>query len=84
MPEQELTKYHLNEQRADALLRPLALTLAEMETRTQHFLDRLHMVEEDRVAVAAAHQAIAAAHAELARLWQARVVTPRRGGEKNG
>ncbi len=84
MQNQELTKYHLNEQRADAILRPLALTLAAMETRTQHFLDRLHMAEEDRAAVAAAHKAIAAAHAELATLWQARVATPRRGEEKNG
>ena len=84
MQDQGLTKYHLNEQRADAILRPLALTLAEMETRTQHFLDRLQMVEEDRAAVAAAHKAIADAHAELERLWQARVATPRHGGERNG
>src|SRR4051812_29179043 len=54
MPEQELPKYHLSEQRADAILRPMALTLAELETRAQHFLDRLRMVEEDRAAVAAA------------------------------
>jgi len=42
------------------------------------------MAEEDRAAVAAAHKAIAAAHAELETLWQARVATPRRGGEQNG
>lgn len=84
MPEQGRPKYHLSEQRADALLRPMALTLAELEARAQHFLDRLQMVEEDRAAVAAAHKVIAAAHAELETLWQARVATPRRGGEQNG
>ena len=82
MSEQELTKYHLNEQRADAILRPMALTLAELETRAQHFLDRLHRVEDDRAAVAAAYKAIAAAHAELETLWQARVATPQREGGK--
>lgn len=79
---QELPKYHLGEQRADAVLRPLALTLAELETRAQHFLDRLHLVDEDREAVATAHKAIAAARTELDTLWQARVATPQRGGEK--
>ena len=51
---QRLPKYHLGEQRADAILRPLALSLAELETRAQHFLDRLQLVDEDREAVTAA------------------------------
>lgn len=79
---QEFPKYHLSEQRADAILRPLALGLAEMETRAQHYLDRLQLIAEDREAVAAAHKALAAARAELDTLWQARTATPQRGGEK--
>ena len=79
---QGLPKYHLSEQRADAILRPLALSLAEMETRAQHYLDRLQLVDADREAVAAAHRAIAAAHAELDQLWRARTATPQHGGEK--
>lgn len=79
---QGLPKYHLGEQRADAILRPLALTLAEMETRAQHYLDRLQLVDEDREAVAAAHRALATARAELDELWRARMATPQRGGEK--
>ncbi len=73
----ELPQYHLGEQRADALLRPLALTLQELETRAAHYLDRLKLPAEDRDAVAAAHAALATASAELDRLWQARTATPR-------
>lgn len=80
---QGLPKYHLGEQRADAILRPLALSLAEMETRAQHYLDRLQLVEEDREAVVAAHKALAAARAELDALWRARTATPQRDGEKS-
>lgn len=80
---QRLPQYHLGEQRADAILRPLALTLAELETRAQQYLDRLKLVDEDREAVAAAHRALAAARAELDTLWRARMATPQRGGEQD-
>ncbi len=80
---QEYPRYHLGEQRADAILRPLALTLAELETRAQHYLDRLQLVDEDRAAVVAAHGALTAARAELDTLWQARVATPQREGGKS-
>lgn len=73
----ELPKYHLNEQRADAILRPLALSVQEMEARAAHYLDRLTLTPEDRDAVAAAHVALATAGAELDKLWRARTTTPR-------
>lgn len=73
----ELPKYHLGEQRADAILRPMALTLQELETRAAHYLDRLTLTPEDRDAVAAAHAALATASAELDTLWRARTATPR-------
>lgn len=78
----ELPKYHLSEQRADAILRPLALELGDLETRAKHYLDRLSLTDEDRAAVAAAHAALEAAHTELARLWQASATTPQRGGQE--
>lgn len=78
----ELPKYHLSEQRADAILRPLARELGGLEARARHYLDRLYLTDEDRAAVMAAHAALATAHAELERLWQASVATPQRGGQR--
>jgi hypothetical protein len=74
----ELPKYHLGDQRADAILRPLALTLLELETRAAHYRDRLVLAPEDREAVVAALAALTTARAELDRLWQASTATPRR------
>jgi hypothetical protein len=73
----DLPKYHLGEQRADAILRPMALTLGELETRAAHYRDRLVLTPEDQEAVAAALAAVTTARAELDRLWQARTATPR-------
>ncbi len=50
----ELPKYHLGDQRADAILRPIALTLHELETRAAHYRDRLVLTPEDQEAVTAA------------------------------
>ncbi len=74
----DLPKYHLGDQRADALLHPLALTLQELETRAAHYRDRLVLTPEDHEAVAAAVAALTTARAELEQLWQARTATPRR------
>jgi hypothetical protein len=73
----DLPKYHLGEQRADAILRPMALTLREMETRAAHYRDRLLLTPEDQEAVVAALTALMTARAELEKLWQARTATPR-------
>ena len=72
----ELPKYHLNPQRADALLQPLALSLHELAARTEHYLDRLVLSDEDRAALATAHATLTDAHATLDRLWQARLSQP--------
>ncbi len=72
----ELTKYHLSEHRADALLQPLDLQLEVLETRTKHYLDRLHMTDEDRAAVGAAYKAVQTAHAAVTRQLGARAAVP--------
>ena len=74
---QQLTPYHINEQRADALLRPMALSIGELSARATHFLERLTFADDDRAAIEVAQAALATAHAELDRLWQARLATPR-------
>ena len=73
----DLPKYHLGEHRADAILRPMALTLRELETRAAHYRDRLVLTPEDQEAVVAALAALTSARAELEQLWQARTATPR-------
>lgn len=74
---QQLTPYHINEQRADALLAPIALSVGELAERATHFLERLKFTDEDRAALEAAQAALATAQAELDRLWQASLATPR-------
>lgn len=73
---QELPKYHLNPQRADALLRPLMLTLHELTARTEHYLDRMMLAPEDRAALEAAQSALAEAGTTLDRLWRERQAQP--------
>lgn len=69
-----LTKYHLTEQQASALLGPVADTVAELERRTHHFAERLAMSQADHAAVLAAHEVLAAARAEIERIWAGSVV----------
>lgn len=73
---QPLTPYHINEQRADALLGPMALAVGELAARATHYLERLSFADDDRAAIEAAQAALATAQAELDRLWQARLATP--------
>jgi hypothetical protein len=63
-----LTKYHLGEQCASALLGPIADTLRELERRTGHYAERLSTSVEDQEAILAAHRALAAARAEIERI----------------
>lgn len=74
----ELPKYHLSEHRADAILRPLNLELDKLETRAKHYLDRLHMTDDDRKAVEAVYAALQTAHAEVTRQVEARAAVPQR------
>ena len=71
-----LPKYHLREQRADALLAPVVATLRELEHRVDHYLDRLHIEPGDEEALRAALQALAAARAEVEAQWRASVQRP--------
>jgi hypothetical protein len=72
-----LTKYHLSEQRAYALLGPLKATLQELEQRAQHYVDRVNMNPADQQTVREAHDAIAAARQTVEDLW--RGVRPQAG-----
>lgn len=74
---QQLTPYHINTQRADALLRPMAVTIEELAARATHYLERLGFADTDRAAMVAAQAALTTAQAELDRLWQASLSTPR-------
>ena len=75
---QELPKYHLNPQRADALLQPLTITLQEMTARAEHYLDRVVLTPEDRAALEAARSSLAEAYATLDHLWQECQTRPQR------
>lgn len=66
-----LSKYHLREQEANALLGPMCAALRELERRAAHYVGRLSMVQADQEAVQAAHGAIAVARAEVERIWRA-------------
>jgi hypothetical protein len=63
-----LTKYHLGEQQAGALLGPLAEAVRDLERRARHYAERLAMSEADRETVVQAHRALGAARAELERI----------------
>jgi hypothetical protein len=65
-----LTKYHIREQEAYALLGPIVASLRELEQRTEHYANRLNMEPRELETVAAAQQAIAEARANVQRLWQ--------------
>jgi hypothetical protein len=70
-----LSKYHLGEQRATALLGPIADTLRELERRTDHFAARLAMSDADLEAIRAAQRAVAGALAEIERIRAAASAT---------
>jgi hypothetical protein len=74
---QKLTPYHINAQRADALLHPMTLTVGDLAERATHYLERLSFADDDRAAIEAAQAALATAHAELDRLLQFTRATPR-------
>jgi len=65
--------YHLDEQYAAALLRPMVSTLGELERRAAHYEAHLRMSTEDRVAIETAGRVLEEARRELERIWQERV-----------
>ncbi len=71
MHEAEL--YHLDQQYAAALLRPVVATLAELERRLEHYRFRVRIAPEDRAAIEAAGRALTEARRELEQIWQQRV-----------
>jgi hypothetical protein len=72
-----LTKYHLGEQYASALLGPVSDALRDLEHRTDHYAERLSLSDADQQAILAAHRAIAAARAEVERIRE--TTAPPRG-----
>ena len=70
-----LSKYHLGEQQASALLGPVADALRELERRTSHHALRLTLSDADQQALLAAHRAVAAARAEVERIREGAVGT---------
>ncbi len=64
----DLPKYHLRAQQADALLAPVNALLRELERRVQHYRDRVALDAPDADALAQAHNVLANASLEIARL----------------
>ena len=75
-----LTKYHLSEQQAFALLGPVTDSMADLEGRTRHFAERLPMSPADREALLAAHAVLAAARAEIERIRAGSLAAPAASG----
>ena len=63
-----LSKYHISEQYAFALLGPVSASLRELAQRTQHYADRVNMAESEQEALRRAFQAISTARAEVERI----------------
>lgn len=74
-----LSKYHLAEQHAPALLGPMAAAMAELEHRAQHHAERLALSATDREAMLAAHRILADARAEIERLRVGLAARPEAG-----
>ena len=62
-----LSKYHISEQYAHALLEPVTATLRELEARTRHYVDRVNLSAADQESMRKAHEAIATARQEVER-----------------
>jgi hypothetical protein len=57
--------YHIADQRATALLPPIATTLGELEARLDQYVRRIRMPDADRALVAQARAAIGEARSRL-------------------
>jgi hypothetical protein len=65
VPGKALPPYHIGEQYADALLRPVGDTLAELDARLDQYVDRLRLAEIDRQRLEAAQAILADARERL-------------------
>lgn len=65
MAETPASPYHIDQQYADGLLRPVGATLAELEERLTQYVDRLYLGARDRARVEAARDIVAAAHRQM-------------------
>jgi hypothetical protein len=75
-----LTKYHVGEQEAYALLGPVCAALRELERRTAHYAGRLAMEPADVAAVQAARRVLEGARQEVERIWQGSAPGPEGAG----
>jgi hypothetical protein len=71
-----LTKYHLREQEAYALLGPVCAALRELERRAAHYAVRLSLEPGDAAAVEAARRVLEEARREVERIRQASAPAP--------
>jgi hypothetical protein len=60
--------YHIRDQSAQVLLRPIAAHVGELEGRLGHYVGRIRMPDADRVVIAEARAALQRAQADLDRL----------------
>jgi len=65
--------YHLDEQYAPGLLRPIVSSLHELQRRTQAYRLHLRMTAEDQAAVAEAGEVLEAAHRRVQEILERRV-----------
>ncbi len=72
--------YHLGEQHASALLRPIEAALAELEARLVQYVERIPMSDDDREAVRAGQNVVNQARAGLGEILARRPAIPT-GGE---
>jgi len=63
--------YHVGQQNAKSLLQPIAIAIGELEARLAHYQTRVRLGEDDRPVIAAAHAALARAHADITTLIKA-------------
>lgn len=60
--------YHISEQHADALIKPIHAELRTLEDRTRHYTRHLRMSPEDRELIESTREAIRQAREETERL----------------
>jgi hypothetical protein len=65
--------YHLDDQYAAALLRPMVSSLHELERRAQHYSVHLRMAPDDREAIAGAREILEEARCRLQEILERRI-----------
>lgn len=65
----DMTKYHINEQQADALLAPVRADLLVLERRMRHYVERMRLSADDQDALRATEAALARARGIVDRVY---------------